>query len=238
MSKEKLFNFKPSEFLLYQKRDKNFPASIEIPGLRLNGLNGLNGKKFDIDADFRNILRIFAMLKDYDIPERKRIDTLIRWFFVSDLSDILYEYSENIIKTFVNFINPEENRYAGENNEDNEAEANEKEHGEYTGNGRLFCYDFDAGEIYAGFISEYGIDLIDADSPNYVRHMHWYKFKILLANLSSDSMFKKKIELRFLDLSRFTGKALAEMTRAKESVQLPEEYAEYTEYTEYTDIRI
>jgi len=83
-----------------------------------------------------------------------------------------------------------------------------------------FCFDFDAGEIYAGFLSEYGIDLTG------VNFLHWYKFKTLLENLSPESAFKRKIELRFMDLSGFEtvngGRKFNELAAAKEAVQLPE----------------
>ena len=58
--------------MLYHKRDKNFPVYVES-----------GGEIFDINADFRNILRIFAMLRDYKIPEGKRIELLIEWFYIT-----------------------------------------------------------------------------------------------------------------------------------------------------------
>jgi len=192
--------------LLYQKKEKAFPSTVII-----------DGNVYAIYADFRNILRIFALLKDKNVNEYTRIDTLIRWFF-TEPEQIEYICEnipfEVIIQAFTDFVNPKsENditQPSSTYDEENEAEQSEKQ----------FDYDFDADEIYSSFMSEYGIDLIDID------FLHWYKFKILLLNLSSEIAFKKKIELRFMDLSHFKGQSLVDMTKAKLSVQLPVEYTD------------
>jgi hypothetical protein len=91
-----------------------------------------------------------------------------------------------------------------------------------TGNGaersdgkRYFDFDFDAGEIYAGFLAEYRIDLFDTD------FLHWYKFWALLQGLSPESAFYRKIAVRFRDTSNLKGRDRTEAEAAKEAVQLP-----------------
>ena len=171
-------------FLLYRKKYKIYPEQITV-GENL----------YNINADFRNILRIFDMLEEKDIPEIKKLDLLARWF----CGDMPVEY---ISEAFIDFINMK--------NTEKSDEVSEEE-GE-----QQFCYNFDAKEIYAGFLSEYNIDLIDID------FLHWYKFKILLENLSPESAFKRKIELRFMDLGEVSGgRRFTELANAKESVQLP-----------------
>ena len=197
-----------SKFLLYQRRGKNFPDYIEY--ISAGGRESKEVKRFEINPDFRNILRIFAMLKDCEIPENKRIDLLLQWFYIEppDLSDIS---SGVLLQAFADFVNPNSN-----NNSDNGNNFDSDNGGE-----QRFCYDFDAEEIFAGFISEYNIDLTETASTQY---MHWYKFRILLANLSADSAFRKKIELRFMDLnglSGLSGKMLADISAAKDAVQIP-----------------
>jgi len=204
-------------FLLYRKKDRAFPESVKI-----------NGKLYCINADFRNILRIFDMLDDGNIPEYKKIEKLAGWFFEDVLNFPENIPPEIITETFIDFLRVNDKGTAAAVSEcENNCE-----------NGRQFCYNFDAGEIYAGFLSEYGIDLICAD------FLHWHKFKILLGNLSPDSAFKKKIELRFMDLSGLStdgGRKFAELARAKEAVQLPDEFGikeskELTEINEFNEI--
>jgi len=183
---------------LYRKREKTFPSRVEA-----------DGKLYHIDADYRNILRIFAVLKDAKVPEEKRVEKLIQWFFAgADGADLPHEAA---IKAFLDFVNPPDESESMQVTDDGERDGDDE---------KRFDYDFDAEEIYAGFLSEYGIDLVE------VEFLHWCKFKILLGNLSGESAFRKKIELRFMDLSGFTGQHLAGLSKAKESVQLPVEYSE------------
>ena len=179
---------------LYGGKSRLFPELIDIGGVN-----------FAVNADFRNILRIFAMLRDNNISDVKKIIKLREWFFASDdfLNSALN--SDKIVKAFGEFVNPDNNgetSYVGE---------------------RRFCYDFDAEEIYAGFLSEYNIDLVECG------FMHWYKFKIMLANLTEASAFKKKIALRFLDLNGISRESsgFSQIVDAYWAVQLPGEYSEY-----------
>ena len=196
-------------FLLYHKKDKVYPESIKI-----------GGNLYFINADFRNILRIFDMLNDLNIPEHKKIEKLTVWFFEDGLPGNISPV--NVIDAFIGFVSrqpppsaPPSEKGAFDNRSEEETE-------------RQFCYNFDAEEIYAGFISEYGIDLICVD------FLHWHKFRILLNNLSPDSAFKKKIELRFMDMNSIgnIGNKSAELAQAKESVQLPADNLNDFEETE------
>ena len=230
-------------FLLYQKNHKNFPEEIIS-----------EGRVYKINVDFRNILRITDMINDDFIAPGKKIEKLRSWLFKDSGDEHGGTFPLNsgyIYNAFIDFINgrdagdglpevPREITCVGENLRDVElppslrdtplkeggsAVPYEKTGYQYTSDEEerepQFCYNFDAEEIYAGFLSEYGIDLTD------ISFMHWYKFRILLNNLSAESAFKKKIELRFMDLSGFTGQTLADMAEAKAAVQLPsDEYDE------------
>jgi len=79
---------------------------------------------------------------------------------------------------------------------------------------KLFCYRADAAEIYADFLREYRIDLKSGE------FLHWHKFVALLTQLSDESRFKRKIALRTLDLSKYSGPDYAAMQQAKEAVAL------------------
>jgi len=180
----------------------------------------MSGKDlYPINADFRNILRIFDMLDNENIAEEKKIGLIIKWFFeyfdFFEDENITHDKYDKAVEIFINFINTSsEKREHFVSDSDNDFESEENE--------RQFCYNFDAEEIYAGFLSEYNIDLID------VGFLHWYKFKILLDNLSPESAFKKKIELRFMDLSGFhdNSRVFNKLIKAKEAVQLPMRFVE------------
>jgi len=198
-------------FLLYQKKEKTFPLAVDI-----------EGNLYYINADFKNILRIFEMLNDENIPENKKINKLSEWFFKSCLPENIPR--NTIADAFLDFLGMKKQNH-------DEQDIIEDEESE-----RQFCYNFDAEEIYASFLSEYSIDLIDID------FLHWHKFKILLGNLSPECAFKKKIELRFMDLSSFHdrpdgGHKFTELARAKESVQLPVYIAETKQLEQLQEIK-
>jgi hypothetical protein len=181
-------------FLLYQKKDRVYPESVVV-----------DGKLYSVNAGFKNILRIFDLLDDDKITEHKKICKLQEWFFVDELLENVSH--ETAVDAFIGFLRMKKL-------DDEKDERDVEGAVPYI---RQFCYNFDAGEIYASFLSEYDIDLIDVD-------MHWYKFKILLENLPPECAFKRKIELRFMDLNDYGGRPQGyapTLIRAKDAVQLP-----------------
>lgn len=57
-----------------------------------------------------------------------------------------------------------------------------KEHGAASGTGQRRIYDYavDGKYIYAAFLDQYGIDLID------VKYLHWWKFRAMFVSLRGD----------------------------------------------------
>ena len=200
-------------FKLYKKNYKAFPEMIET-----------GGKFYAINADFRNILRIFALTNDENIRADKKPGKIAEWFFEDDMPG-----HEVLLEAFFEFVGAGFSRPQTQTNANNGRDdpaptnlwTNETHEPQ-------FCFDFDAGEIYAGFLSEYDIDLISVD------FLHWYKFMILLENLSPESAFKRKIELRFMDLSGLENNR--RLTDAKISVQLPEKNYNTQDSEEFNEI--
>lgn len=54
----------------------------------------------------------------------------------------------------------------------------------------LFDYEIDGAHIYAAFMSQYGIDLID------IEELHWYKFLALFKGLKDDEIISKIMAYR------------------------------------------
>lgn len=169
----------------------------------------VDGEHLVIKPDFRNVLKIMRMLDDDRIYTGYKDTLICKWFFEG-------EPPKNGVNLFIEFMTTiDKSNDIGCNRHDKKPPR--------------FDFEFDAEEIYSSFLAEYGIDLFQID------FMHWYRFKILLHNLSAESSFKQKIDLRFMDLSGFKGKNLQTMTEAKEAVQLPikytkEELAEIEEF--------
>lgn len=75
---------------------------------------------------------------------------------------------------------------------------------------KSFSYKQDAEAIYASFIFDYGIDLLDQKDK-----MRWEKFRALFNNLSPKSPFKRIVEIRQRDTSDLKGKALTDLVEAQ-----------------------
>lgn len=159
-----------------------FPTSVET-----------DGRRYNVDSDFRTVLRIFSIASDPDLSEGKKYAEICRLFY----RDFLPSDPVAGVVKFLSLYN-----------EDSEA-------GKPT-QIRQFDFDFDAREIFIGFLKEYNLNLIE------VEYLNWHMFRLMLDGLSSESLFRQKIRLRFADTSKLQGKALAELTRLKKSVRIPE----------------
>lgn len=174
------------EFSLSKNKEKILPTALKA-----------EGRIFHINADFRNILKIFRAYADPEIPDNHKASLALRWFFTNDMPT-----KDIAMQLLADFLGIEERH-------------------EETNIPQQMDYEFDAGEIYASFLQEYAIDLLE------IEFLHWYKFRILLASLGADTALGRKISLRNLDTKQCKDRPKAE--RAKAEVQIPQKIS-VTEY--------
>ena len=139
----------------------------------------LQGKKYKINVDFRNIISFENILQDRSVDNSKKIEYGLRHFYPA------FFYEGNYIKLLRN-----PNLYK---------EACEKmiwfykcgreDYHKISGNNKgkskqIYSYEFDDEYIYGAFYEQYNIDLA------YDR-VHWWKFKALLKSLKDDTEFIK-----------------------------------------------
>lgn len=146
-----------------------------------------DGNEYEIDADFRTVLRCIRVCDDHDLEPRDALYMIIMWFF----RGVAVPNASNL---FMQFINP-----CHDQDQDEEAKMD---------------FEQDADAIYASFLMDYGIDLLD------VPFLHWYKFRALLRGLSERTPLQNRIQLRSLDTSCMTGKEKTRAEKAKRRVQL------------------
>ena len=120
----------------------------------------MQGEAFSIKTDFRYWLIFARMVRDNQLDD-------ISFLFKDKIP--MEDCSEQILEFYVN-----------ENSTPKGAGATE----------RLIDYDEDGEYIYASFLAEYGIDLLDID------YLHWWKFKALLLGLKDDSKMKQIMAMR------------------------------------------
>ena len=96
--------------------------------------------------------------------------------------------------------------------------SNENEVPNYkdVGDDRVLDYLIDGEYIYASFMAEYGIDLID------IEYLHWHKFKALLIGLSDESKLKQIMSMRAYKKSNKTPEKIAQEN--KKAWELPKKY--------------
>ena len=158
--------------------------------------NGV-GEAFSIDTNYRTALKIMRLYGDEDVMEDHKLALLLNWFYLNETPPDVME-AIHLMNAFI--------RNAGD--EDEEIRRMTPQ----------FDYEFDSEEIYVSFISDYQIDLYETE------YMHWHKFQMLLVNLSMDSPFQRKIQLRFADLKGLKGEQHSKAVRAKRRVQIPQKF--------------
>ena len=84
---------------------------------------------------------------------------------------------------------------------------------------RAVDFAFDAREIYASFMRDYGIDLVEEQGK-----MHWCKFFALFDGLSEDTPIKRIMSIRTREIpapTKHNAKEIEQLTRLKTLYALP-----------------
>lgn len=147
-----------------------------------------SGREVPVDADFHTVLKCLRVATDPDVSVEDAAYLLMLWFYKG-------EFVPDAFSLFADFV------ASGEESTEREAP--------------LMDYEQDADVIYASFLSEYGIDLLDTS-------MHWAKFRALLSGLSDQSALASRMKLRDMDTSKLKGKEKHKAEKAKRRVALKE----------------
>lgn len=154
------------------------------------------GQRIPVDADFRTVLKCIRVLSDPDKDERQKQMLLHAWFFKDFQGFALPD--EMRIQLFSTFLREEEE----ETGSSDPAPAD---------------YEQDADAIYASFLQQYGIDLLE------VPFLHWRKFTALMGCLSDETPFGRRVALREYDASKIKDASeRAKIERAQRRVALRE----------------
>ncbi|KRK90524.1 Gp15 family bacteriophage protein [Companilactobacillus futsaii] len=164
-----------------------------------------------VNLSFNNVLKWYELLDKNDVALTKKL--VIGWniflgadtLSFNDMED--YEVSADALKKITEYISQDpyqpESQIGIGNNQPNIEPT------------KWFSYQQDAEAIYASFLFDYGIDLIDS-----IDKMRWEKFRALFNNLSSKSPIMRIIDIRQANILDYQGQALADLTRAQEYYSL------------------
>lgn len=151
----------------------------------------IDDEEFPLNLSFDNVLRLFEMWRDEDVPEfvkphfgiRILTGETLEDFTVEEMSEVFNEVFEEHISLSTVEDNHVEYDLAG-----NPMKTVASDKGQ-----ERAPYDirFDGDYIYASFLQAYGIDLFDVQGK-----LHWKKFNALLSGLPEGTKFMEVIKIR------------------------------------------
>ena len=185
----------------------------------------IDDEEFPLNLSFDNVLRLFEMWRDEDVPEfvkphfgiRILTGETLEDFSVEEMSEVFNEVFEEHISLSTVEDNHVEYDLAG-NPMKTTASNGKQEQAPYD-------IRFDGDYIYASFLQAYGIDLFDVQGK-----LHWKKFNALLSGLPEGTKFMEVIKIRkWKPQKGDSAEYKEEMRRLQKDYALPYETVEEDE---------
>nr|DAN33732.1 MAG TPA: hypothetical protein [Caudoviricetes sp.] len=188
----------------------------------------IDDEEYALDLSFNNVLKLFEMWRDEDVPEfvkphfgiRILTGETLEDFTVEEMAEIFNEVFEEHISLSTVEDNHVEYDLAG-NPMKTTASDEPKEKAPYD-------IRYDGDYIYASFLQAYGIDLFDVQGK-----LHWKKFNALLSGLPEGTKFMEVVKIRkWKPQKGDSTEYKEEMRRLQKDYALPNEIIEEEEYEE------
>lgn len=164
------------------------------------------GKEYQIDLSFDNVIRMYNLLEDDTFQDAEKIAIAFEMFFGFEPKDA--EFAVKAIDEITGYIS--KSAYGNDPVESGVVSNEVNTH-------KLFSYTQDAAAIYASFRQQYNIDLIAEQGK-----MHWDVFKALFDGLDENTYFRKILDIRRKDVSDLQGKELTSAIEAQNYYELDE----------------
>lgn len=155
----------------------------------------INGKEVQIDLSYDNVLRYFELIDEQDFDNSEKVVMAYEMFVSSDIPtdpDVLI----GTVRAISDYISKQPYGFDYVPSDDQPDVETIK----------YYSYEQDAGAIYASFLTQYGIDLIDERGK-----LHWDKFKALLDGLNEDTPFKQIVTIRQRSMEGMDNKEMAQL---------------------------
>lgn len=185
----------------------------------------IDDEEFPLNLSFDNVLRLFEMWRDEDVPEFVKPHFGIRILTGETLEDFtVEEMSEVFNEVFEEHISLSE---VEDNHVEYDLAGNPMKTTASNGKQEQAPYDirYDGDYIYASFLQAYGIDLFDVQGE-----LHWKKFNALLSGLPEGTKFMEVIKIRkWKPQKGDSAEYKEEMRRLQKDYALPYEIIEKDE---------
>lgn len=185
----------------------------------------IDDEEFPLNLSFDNVLRLFEMWRDEDVPEFVKPHFGIRILTGENLEDFtVEEMSEVFNEVFEEHISLST---VEDNHVEYDLAGNPMKATASNGKQEQAPYDirFDGDYIYASFLQAYGIDLFDVQGK-----LHWKKFNALLSGLPEGTKFMEVVKIRkWKPQKGDSAEYKEEMRRLQKDYALPYEIIEEDE---------
>lgn len=188
----------------------------------------IDDEEFPLNLSFDNVLRLFEMWRDEDVPEfvkphfgiRILTGEALEDFTVEEMSEVFNEVFEEHISLSTVEDNHVEYDLAGNPMKTTASNSGQEK--------APYDIRFDGDYIYASFLQAYGIDLFDVQGK-----LHWKKFNALLSGLPEGTKFMEVIKIRkWKPQKGDSAEYKEEMRRLQKDYALPNDVIEEEEYEE------
>ena len=185
----------------------------------------IDDEEFPLNLSFDNVLRLFEMWRDEDVPEfvkphfgiRILTGETLEDFTVEEMSGVFNEVFEEHISLSTVEDNHVEYDLAGNPMKTTVSNSGQEK--------APYDIRFDGDYIYASFLQAYGIDLFDVQGV-----LHWKKFNALLSGLPEGTKFMEVIKIRkWKPQKGDSAEYKEEMRRLQKDYALPYEIIEEDE---------
>ena len=133
----------------------------------------------DIFTDFRNMLRLEAVLDDPDLDETGKVMNCLVLLYGENIPEDVVAAHDELLWFYYRGQTPEKPKRRIK---------------------KLFDFEEDATYIVGAFLSEYRLDLTDEEV-----YLHWWQFMTLFIALPDDTPMMKRMCDRNVDLSKLKG---------------------------------
>lgn len=144
-----------------------------------------------INPAFDIVLEIQKLFREEDLTEFEKVDQALQMLIVNDWNLRLYSPREK-----VNLLNEISKKYITVKKRPNVKKSPRP----------VLDFEEDGDYIYASFMQEYHIDLIDEQGK-----LPWKKFLFLFNGLSSDTKIKQVMRIRDMDVPEYNGKNMKQI---------------------------
>lgn len=188
----------------------------------------IDDKEYALNLSFDNILRLFEMWRDEDVPEfvkphfgiRILTGETLEDFTVEEMSEVFNEVFEEHISLSTVEDNHVEYDLAGNPMKTTASNSGQEK--------APYDIRYDGDYIYASFLQAYGIDLFDVQGE-----LHWKKFNALLSGLPEGTKFMEVVKIRkWKPQKGDSAEYKEEMRRLQKDYALPNDIVEDEEYEE------